>query len=377
MIDSPSPIVVVGAGVLGASTATQLARTGNAVTLITAGDPADGASGRSLAWLNSAARSAGPYHRLRLLGIQRYREFAVDHADAGIVFGGSLNWAAAGASYRQRHEQELHAGYPSQWVSADEATELVPAVDPAAIAAEGAIFNPDDGWVELPRLISVLLEEFVRLGGSLITGAGRCRVEQTAGRATAVLTGDGRRIAAERILLAAGAGTPALTAELGFDLPEQTPIAALVHARAAGGQTSLRTVLNTPRVSIRPTVDGGLVMDAGWSEREIVRLPEGGYRVPDSTIEMLLVEARTVLAGHPELTLLGVGHGPKPIPGDGEPVLGPLPGVDGCHLAFTHSGATLGLITGELLAEEVITGTPSPLLADFRPDRFAADPDAD
>ena len=49
-----------------------------------------------------------------------------------------------------------------------------------------------------------------------------------------------------------------------------------------------------------------------------------------------------------------------------------MPGVDGLHVAFTHSGATLGLIAGELLAEEIVTGDPSPLLDAFRPDRFTA-----
>ncbi|WP_210415023.1 NAD(P)/FAD-dependent oxidoreductase [Microlunatus elymi] len=234
------------------------------------------------------------------------------------------------------------------------------------------MFNPEDGWVDLPGLISLLLKEFLALDGAVITGAGECRVDHGDGKISGVITGNGRRIRADRVLLAAGAGTPQLTTELGFELPEQSPIAALVRARPVSGPTVLRSVLNTPRVSIRPTPTGALVMDSGWSEREITRLPGGRYEVQDSIVDGLLTEARTVLAGHPELELLGVGHGPKPIPADGEPVLGPLPGVDGCWVAFTHSGATLALIAGELLAEEMITRVPDPLLQTFRPDRFAA-----
>ena len=45
-------VVVIGGGILGASTAAQLARGGAHVTLVTAGSLADGASGRSIAWLN-------------------------------------------------------------------------------------------------------------------------------------------------------------------------------------------------------------------------------------------------------------------------------------------------------------------------------------
>ena len=40
------------------------------------------------------------------------------------------------------------------------------------------------------------------------------------------------------------------------------------------------------------------------------------------------------------------------------------------HVAFSDSGATLGLIAGELLAEEIVSGEPSSLLEPFRASRF-------
>jgi glycine/D-amino acid oxidase-like deaminating enzyme len=39
-------------------------------------------------------------------------------------------------------------------------------------------------------------------------------------------------------------------------------------------------------------------------------------------------------------------------------------------VAFPHSGATLGLIVGEMLAEEIVPGPPGPLLDALRPGRF-------
>ena len=56
----------------------------------------------------------------------------------------------------------------------------------------------------------------------------------------------------------------------------------------------------------------------------------------------------------------------------GEPVIGQGPGIDGCFIAFSHSGATLGLVIGEMLADEIALGLRHPLLASFRPDRFGA-----
>jgi glycine/D-amino acid oxidase-like deaminating enzyme len=52
-------------------------------------------------------------------------------------------------------------------------------------------------------------------------------------------------------------------------------------------------------------------------------------------------------------------------------VLGRVAATAGLHVAFTHSGATLGLIAGELVADEIVTGRAHPLLDPFRPDRFA------
>ena len=38
---------------------------------------------------------------------------------------------------------------------------------------------------------------------------------------------------------------------------------------------------------------------------------------------------------------------------------------------FTHSGATLALILGEILTQEMLTGVKHPMLATFRPERFS------
>ena len=92
--------------------------------------------------------------------------------------------------------------------------------------------------------------------------------------------------------------------------------------------------------------------------------------MPPAIIEELLAEASRVLEGKPELQTAQYGIGLKPIPADGEPVLGRVGDVQGLYVAFTPSGATLGLIAGELLAYEIITGASHPMLVDFNVRRF-------
>lgn len=111
-------VVVVGGGVLGVSTATHLQRDGVAVTLVTEGELADGASGRSLSWLNSAGSRSAAYHTLRMAGIDRYRTlFAADPAREWLRFDGGLHWSTDRDAMRERHRAEVAHGYDSELVS--------------------------------------------------------------------------------------------------------------------------------------------------------------------------------------------------------------------------------------------------------------------
>lgn len=369
--DSPR-VVVVGAGALGVATATELARQGAEVVLVSEHGLADGASGRSLAWLNSYGPRSTAYHQLRLLGIDRYRTFGTTTDAASYLrFGGGLTWAAAGEEEGHREAYaHMHAnGYAARWITRDDVPALAPGVDLAAVPDAGAIFNPQEGWVDLPSLVTELSGRFVAAGGTIQDRAGHCSLLLNAGRVTGVRTGDGRTENADAVVLATGAQVPGTLAELGVTVPDATPIALLVRTPAI--DTPLTTVLNTPRVAVRPTPTGALVLDSAWSEEEVEVRPDGTYLVHDETIRGLLKEASAVLAGNPELECESTGVGPKPIPCDGEPVLGGVDEIDGLHVAFTHSGATLALIAGELIADEIVRGTPHPLLDPFRPSRFA------
>jgi glycine/D-amino acid oxidase-like deaminating enzyme len=55
-------VVVIGGGILGVSTAVELARREADVVLVTDHEIASEASGRSLSWLNSAGIRSAEYH---------------------------------------------------------------------------------------------------------------------------------------------------------------------------------------------------------------------------------------------------------------------------------------------------------------------------
>lgn len=367
---SAKHVAIIGGGILGISTAMHLVRSGAEVTLATSGLLADGASSRSIAWLNSSGARSPEYHYLRMLAMDRYRTWSYRHPESRqyLRFDGALKWAAPGESFRDTYAFERSGGYDSRWVTREQITQFAPDVNAAAVADEGAIYNPGEGWVNLPDFVPALAAEAVAQGAKIIENTGHATVTVRDGRAVGITLADGSTIDADEVVLATGGEVPIQLAELGVTIPDATPAAFVLFTDPI--DLKVHTVLNTPRVAVRPTPDGRLVLDADWSEQALVVEPDGNFTVPEDVVQGLLEEASKVLAGNPVLTAQSVGAGLKPIPGDGEPVVGSVPPIHGLHTLFTHSGATLGLILGELLAEEIVTGKAHPILRTFHLNRF-------
>lgn len=362
-------VAVVGGGVIGVSTAVHLLRSGADVTLITEGELASGASGRSLSWLNSAGTRSKEYHALRMAGIDRYRTlFAQDPSREWLQFGGGVYWDKDGGAAAIRHEYERSHGYDSHLVGPDTVADFTPGLNVTALAST-SVYNPGEGWVSLPDLIEHLMAEFEGRGGVLKANAGTAQVEvDDAGRATGVVTPAFGTFEADAVVVACGAHTPDVVARLGVRIDNGSPVSMLVVTEPL--DHDVKAVLNTPRAALRPNPGQAIAIDHDWYEEHIVRDASGQYSIPEPIVDELLAEASRLLEGAPRLKAASWKIGLKPVPGDGEPVFGELQRVPGCYVAFTHSGATLALIAGELLADEVFTGRRHPMLATFRPERF-------
>lgn len=362
-------VVVLGGGVLGVSTALQLVKLGATVTLVTEAELCSGASGRSLSWLNSAGERSLEYHALRMAGIDRYRTlFAQAPTRDWLRFDGGLFWSADDvAGTRARHAYEKAHGYDSLLVTPLNVAEVDASVNVRAIADE-AIFNPGEGWVSLPHLIDFLARQLRAQGGEIVEHAGKASVLTEGGRACGIRSAKAGEFRADAVLVACGPWTPEVVAPLGVNIPNASPVSMLV--TTAAGTHGLKAVMNTPRAAIRPNPGSTLAVDHDWYEEEIERQSDGSYTIAGSVVQTLMQEAGKLLASDEPLQAQDWKLGPKPIPGDGNPVLGELEQVPGCFVAFTHSGATLALIVGELLAGEIMSGEKHPMLATFRAGRF-------
>jgi glycine/D-amino acid oxidase-like deaminating enzyme len=85
-----------------------------------------------------------------------------------------------------------------------------------------------------------------------------------------------------------------------------------------------------------------------------------------------VVEAgRALYPGIRDATVESIRVGERPIPADGLPVLGRVVELPNFHFAVSHSGATLSLHAGGLVAAEVLGEDRDDALAPFRFERTA------
>ncbi len=169
-----------------------------------------------------------------------------------------------------------------------------------------------------------------------------------AGRVVGVGTAAGP-LAAATVVLAAGVATAALSAPLGVSVPVDPSPSPLIRLRAPGGL--VRTVVHNRDFDLRQVAPDRLIAAADSPERT-------------------LAAVRSTFRGAGGVDLLGTSVGPRPIPADGEPIIGPVAEVPGLYLAVMHSAVTLAAAVGRLVDRELVDGTDEPALAGCRLDRF-------
>jgi glycine/D-amino acid oxidase-like deaminating enzyme len=86
-------LVVVGAGIVGASVAYHAARAGATVTLVDAGRPGAGVTADSFAWVVGASGVRnGPAAALRATATAEYHRLGAELPGLPVTWSGSLSW---------------------------------------------------------------------------------------------------------------------------------------------------------------------------------------------------------------------------------------------------------------------------------------------
>jgi glycine/D-amino acid oxidase-like deaminating enzyme len=376
--------VVIGAGVLGASVATQLAGSGVRVTLLEQDQPGRATSRWSFAWLNSNGKSPRPYHDLNHAGIRAWADLAPDLDGAAWYRPvGNIELAtspAARAELTARVRRLTGWNYDARLVDAAEAAALEPSLRPSEPGTMVAWF-PGEGYLLTEPLIARLVAQARNHGAEIRTGEQGRVVALDPGRPARVRTADGALLAADEVVCCAGRWVPELTALAGvadtiplvpWDSPGATAPGLVVQAGPVSPAGPARLV-HTPEICLRPHPGGLLHLEAPDAAVDL--------HTPDPDLRRwaaeLLRRAQRTVHGLDQARVVEYQVCVRPMPVDGQSIVGPLPGAPGLYVAVTHSGVTLAARLSQLIAAELTAGTQPVELAPYRPSRFlsAATPD--
>jgi glycine/D-amino acid oxidase-like deaminating enzyme len=362
---------VLGAGISGLATARELARRGAQVTVLDTAPRGTGASDRSLAWLNAFGETLPDYHRFRVESIALHA--ALPPAEGGdcVHLDGALWWPSAerAGEWAAARDRLSSWGYPFEELSPEQVGARFAGIDPAALDAGFAVHAPGEGWVDLPGMMSAFAGQVRAAGGRVAAAGAPVRLREAGGRVIGVQVGvdaGADVLDADAVVVASGSATPGLLArDLSFEVPVDVQTGLL--ARTAPLPGSPGVVVNSPSVSFRPEPDGGLAFDTDWLQQSVRPGGDGTWAVDESAVAQVTDQLRRVLRDGGEVHVTSCAAGAKPVPADGLPVLGAVPGTSGCYLAFLHSGATNALHVGQVLADEVLgTGTAPAFLSAAR-----------
>ena len=374
-------VVVVGAGILGASIAYCLSRRDNIdVTVLERSKSGSGASGHSFAWLNSFGKDPVDYHNLNCRSMDMWHRFADGlEQDIGFHCGGQLRWEntdEGARSLRQRVKQLQMRGYACRLISAAEMRQLEPGLLPGTVKA--ASLSQADGCVEPPKVIEACLEKARERGAIVQTQAPVTEMSVENGSNTSrqikVVRTQSDEIDCDIVVLAGGVHTTQLAAMAGVHIPQQESPGVVVRTTPCQPVLNSVSVIHAPRIDIsrqdvhlRQASDGTLLI--GQGSQESLNRDDSQEHADE-----LLARAKHYLPSIDGASAIPVPVGYRPMPIDGFPAIGFVPSVPNLYIALMHSGVTLAPLIGELATLEIVDGTRVEVLNPYRPERFAQVP---
>jgi glycine/D-amino acid oxidase-like deaminating enzyme len=360
-------VVVVGAGILGASTAYHLAREGCEVVLVDRADEGRAtAAGAGIVCPWGSPGEDAPSYRLLAGGARYHPELAAMLAEDGER---DLGYAPVGGLYIPADPRDLDAverrvhSRAAEWpvgraerLSPAEARTLFPPLRPD----QPALFVPGGARVDGRRIAAALQRAAMKRHARFVSGS--AELVLSGHRASGVRV-DGELIEADAVVVAAGVWAPKLLEPAGVSLPVAPQRGQIIHLRLPGADTARWPVLmplnsyyllafEDSRVVVGASRETGSGFD---------------YRQTAAGVAEVLNAGLAVAPGLASWTLHEVRIGFRPLAFDNRPKLGLVPGLDNVLVGngLGPSGLTMGPYCGSLLAQAVI-GKP----VDFSPFAF-------
>ncbi len=370
-------VVIVGGGIAGCSVAYHLAQAGwPGVLLLEKGELTSGSTHHA-AGLVTQFNPSSTMMRFRRQSVALYNDLGVFSAV------GSVRIASSRASLMELERAVSRAaalGLAAELVGPDEVLRLLPHASPESLY--GGVWMPEDGHVD-PHIATHAVADAARALGVEI----RTRTRVTGirlGRAhevTGVMTADGV-IEAEQVVNAAGIWAPQVAAMVGARLPSVPVEHQHVLMQAVAGHEIPRAspCFRDPDNLVYGKDEAGGMLIGGYEHDPHARWTDGvpwehGASPVESDMDRFAPLLEGAIRRFPFLEHSGVIRllcHPDAMTPDGNPLLGPLPGVSGfwvaAGLSLNGFGGAGGM--GRAVAEWMTEGAPGLDVNGYRAWRF-------
>ncbi len=409
-------VVIIGGGVIGLSTAWELHRRGEEVVILDSRSagmaasavnagwvspamgpvPAPGLVGQSLKWMLNPESPLYIKPRINkdfIAWLYRFWRACNGPAyEAGVEATGALGqgtmdimdrWVEDGIefemhqyglfyAFRDREEMETELKAFETWSTygysqpeplyGDQLREKEPVLSDELTSG---FLVKEERTVQPITLVTGLIDKLKSVGVEIRNGSPVVDMEVSQNKVVAVRT-PSERIAADRVLIAAGAWTGEIGKMAGAKLPIEAGKGYGLDFKPAPVKPQSSIYLPDARIAISPFDQGlrlsGTMELSGLSDtitaRRVGAIQKGGERF---------------LKGFPsDAEPAQVWAGMRPMAPDGLPVLGNVRGFSNLSVASGHAmlGVTLAAVTATHMAELISTGKTPDVLKPFSPERF-------
>ena len=376
-------VVVIGAGIIGASCAFALARAGLAVHLVERDAPARGTSGACEGNLVLWDRPTSADLHLAMWSHQRWAELAVElPAQTGI----DIEYDRKGSLMIVRDEGDVAAaqvkcawlaaeGVPLEWLDQAGVHAAEPDLAPDIALA---VHFPADAQIE-PRLATAALVSAARGLGARIHNHEAVLSIESSEAATMVQTVR-HRITASWVVVAAGVWTPDVLRMLGVDLQVsarkgQIAIVAgapiKVHQKVMEASYMTTVANDETELQVAAVVEATRAGSILMGSSRLLTHPND-RRVDLEVVNRIVAKGVSLFPGLASGKVVRSYAGVRPLSPDHSPIIGPLPMAPRVVLATGHEGGgvMMGAATGDLVAC-LIAGRAAPVpFEPYLPSRF-------
>ena len=363
--------IVVGGGLVAVSVAYHLARRGASVIIVAGGQQGAATSAGAGIICPWTAPADDACYRLCAEGAAYYPGLLAMLAEDGEAGSGYARVGTVCVVGQAQALQPMAALLESRRTSAPDIGEVA-ALAPGEPAR---MFPPlDPGLARLwigggarvdgRAIRDCLLRAAVARGTRRLPGT--ATLDRAAGQVKGVTVG-AERIGADAVVVAAGAWTARICAELGIRLPVGPQRGQIVHTRLPGTDTAAWPVVLSDQDPYLVAFPGGRIVLGATREQAGF-----AYHTTVGGVGGLLAGAVELAPGQRDAELLETRIGFRPVTSDGRPLLGPLAG--GLIVATGHGaeGLTAGPWSGLAVALLALGEPPVTDLAPFHPSRFQA-----